>query len=247
MKKEFANYSKKLGKLGGTVYENMISYNISKKFFFEDTDYQPENKNKNYNANKPLDINKLKEEIISKLLPSNEISNNENIDRRKTISGFPDKLFYLNQFQPLNDKINQSVSKNNNKGSINKISSPNLSDTDSYRKNRSKSNPSIHKKISKSISYTNSISIKSKKKTNTNKKYKNITELEFGLFMKNVKGAKLIYINNYHPLINHLEISTKNLIRKVLTERKQQIIPKISTLPKQIQKHYKKLEIQKVL
>ena len=188
MKKEFANYSKKLGKLGGTVYENMISYNISKKFFFEDTDYQPENKNKNYNANKPLDINKLKEEIISKLLPSNEISNNENIDRRKTISGFPDKL---NQFQPLNDKINQSVSKNNNKGSINKISSPNLSDTDSYRKNRSKSNPSIHKKISKSISYTNSISIKSKKKTNTNKKYKNITELEFGLFMKNVKGAKL--------------------------------------------------------
>ena len=55
--------------------------------------------------------------------------------------------------------------------------------------------------------------------------------------MKNVKGAKL----------NHLEISTKNLIRKVLTEQKQQIIPKISTLPKQIQKHYKKLEIQKVL
>ena len=211
MKKEFANYSKKLGKLGGTVYENMISYNISKKFFFEDTDYQPENKNKNYNANKPLDINKLKEEIISKLLPSNEISNNENIDRRKTISGFPDKSLYIiicfnlyiittiilfNQFQPLNDKINQSVSKNNNKGSINKISSPNLSDTDSYRKNRSKSNPSIHKKISKSISYTNSISIKSKKKTNTNKKYKNITELEFGLFMKNVKGAKLIFLQN---------------------------------------------------
>ena len=57
MKKEFANYSKKLGKLAGTVYESMISYNISKKFFFEDTDYQPENKNKNYNANKPLDIN----------------------------------------------------------------------------------------------------------------------------------------------------------------------------------------------
>ena len=50
----------------------------------------------------------------------------------------------INQFQPLNDKINQSVSKNNNKGSINKISSSNLNDTDSYRKNRSKSNPSIH-------------------------------------------------------------------------------------------------------
>ena len=33
MNKEFANYSKKLGKLGGFAYENMISYNISKKLF----------------------------------------------------------------------------------------------------------------------------------------------------------------------------------------------------------------------
>ncbi len=205
MNKEFGNFSKKLGKLGGIAYENMISYNISKKFYLEDIDSSPEKKNKNFNTNKSLDINKLKEEIILKLLPSNEVSNSENIERGKTIAGFLDKLNQFYSYQPYYDKIYDSVLKINNKTSIIKLSFPNSSDSENKKMNLSNLESRSKKKKSDSSSETNTISsgsnirIKScseNKGKYIKKKYKNINEFEFDLFLKNVKGFKLLeYLN----------------------------------------------------
>ena len=118
-------------------------------------------------------------------------------------------------FRPLYDKKNQSISENNNKDFINKISFPNSSDTNKYREKRNNSNPesSLHKKKSETISDANSISSNSimkilseKKGKNTKKKDKNINESEFGLFLKNVKGKKLI------EYLNDMKINNKLLV-----------------------------------
>jgi len=193
MNKEFENYSKKLGKLGGDTYENMISYNISKKFYLEDINSSLEKKSRHINTNKSLDINKLKEEIILKLLPSNKVIEKENIKRGKTIAGFLDKLNH------------KSVSKINNKNSISKIPLINFSDSENKKIKINKPESSFKKIKSGSNSEANTLSsdsnirIKScseNKGKNIKKKYKNIKEFESNLFLKNVKGSKLIeYLN----------------------------------------------------
>lgn len=205
MSKEFENYPKKLGKLGGDAYENMISYNINKKFYLEDIDSLQEKKSRNFNTNKSLDINKLKDEIILKLLPSNKVSNKENIKRGKTIAGFLDKLNQFYCYQPYFGKIYKSVSKINNKNSITEIPLSNFSDSENKKMNLNKPESSFKKIKSDSSSEANTLSsninirIKScfeNKGKNIKKKYKNIKEFESNLFLKNVKGSKLIeYLN----------------------------------------------------
>ena len=205
MNKEFENYSKKLGKLGGEAYKNMISYNISKKFYLEDINSLHEKTRRNFNTNKSLDINKLKEEIILKLLPSNKESNKENIKKGKTIAGFLDKLNQFYSYKPHFGKIYKSVEKIDNKNSTTKIPLINFSDSENKKMNLNKPESSFKKIKSDSHSEANTLSsdsnirIKScseNKGKNIKKKYKNIKEFETNLLLKNVKGSKLIeYLN----------------------------------------------------
>ena len=201
MNKEFENYSKKLGKLGGEVYKNMISYNISKKFYLEDINSSLEKKSRHINTNKSLDINKLKEEIILKLLPSNKESNKENIKKGKTIAGFLDKLNQFYSYKPHFGKIYKSVEKI----AITKIPLINFSDSENKKMNLNKPESSFKKIKSDSNSEANILSndynirIKScseNKGKNIKKIYNNIKEFETNLLLKNVKGSKLIeYLN----------------------------------------------------
>ena len=205
MNKEFENYSKKLGKLGGEAYKNMISYNISKKFYLEDIKSSFEKKSRHINTNKSLDINKLKDEIILKLLPSNKVIEKENIKRGKTIAGFLDKLNQFYSYKPHFGKIYKSVEKIDSKNSITKIPLINFSDSENKKMNLNKPESSFKKIKSDSNSEANTLSSNSNirikscsenKGKNIKKKYKNIKELESNLFLKNVKGSKLKeYIN----------------------------------------------------
>ena len=113
------SYSKKLGKLGGEAFWNIIANKISKRFFLEDLDNPIESEDKNNNYNYSFRNEEIKNELLKKLFPSNLSSPEENINE------------------------NDSKNKQNQKGK---------------------------------------------------KEGKNIGELEFGLFLKKVKGKNLIIL-----------------------------------------------------
>ena len=132
------NYSKNLGKLGGNVYENIISYNLCKRFYMEDIMYKQEEKSFTFNTNKSIDINELKKDIIEKLIPNNELSIKENREKTEVINDFSKQLnvFYSHQsdydniYKLTNDRLelnHQNSFPNNN------IRTLNFSDTEKIK------------------------------------------------------------------------------------------------------------------
>lgn len=74
------SYSKKLGKLGGEAFGNIIANKISKRFFLEDLDNPIESEDKNNNYNYSFRNEEIKNELLKKLFPSNLSSPEENIN-----------------------------------------------------------------------------------------------------------------------------------------------------------------------
>ena len=222
------NYSKKLGKLGGNAYENIISYNLSKKFFVEDITNKKEEKSFSFNTNKTIDINELKKEIIEKLMPGNELSVKENNERIEVIHDFLnqingfythqsnyDKIYKLTNHRP---ELNQEniIQNNSIKTSSFSNTKNNKRNTILYKSgseltNRTKITDTVSSDLFSSDSNQTFASKKSKKKIkslqgedNQKERHKNINEIEFDLVLKNISGKNLINFINEMQQNNRL-------------------------------------------
>ena len=171
-KKEGKNH--KLNNLGGDAFEYMISYNIAQKFFIEDIHTSVENKEDNFNTKQSLDIEEIKRAMIDKLSPIAEC----NIEDNETKNG------YLNEF---NDNLIEYFS---HQGIYEKISVDSDSMTYSSETLSSESNKIYH---SDKNNDTNNNVQNTPSNQYKNKKIKDLTKLEFDLFLKNVLGINYIY------------------------------------------------------
>ena len=162
-------YSKKANKLGGDAFETMISYKIVHKFFLEDIGNQNLKENdKNFNTEQYLNIKEIKKEILDKLSPSNLYNSEQNSKKIDYTNTFNNNIVEYFNHQEIYDSIciiSESISSS-------EISS------ESKKQYKSDSNNNIY------------INSENRKKKNIN--IKDITELEFDLFLKNIKGNKLL-------------------------------------------------------
>ena len=161
------NYSKKLNNLGGDAFEYMISYNISRKFFIEDINSDLKTKESNFNNSQELDINEIKKEIFNKLSPNNFSDVNDNKKKIKYISDFNTNITEYFSYQKIYDTIY--------------IQSDSMSSgiSSSEKEYKSDNNKNIKLNIKQSA-----------KKKNMNKK--DLTQIEFDLCLKGVKGENLL-------------------------------------------------------
>ena len=155
--------------MGGDAFETMISYKIVHKFFLEDIGNQNLKENdKNFNTEQYLNIKEIKKEILDKLSPSNLYNSEQNSKKIDYTNTFNNNIVEYFNHQEIYDSIciiSESISSS-------EISS------ESKKQYKSDSNNNIY------------INSENRKKKNIN--IKDITELEFDLFLKNIKGNKLL-------------------------------------------------------
>ena len=226
-------YSRKLNKLGGEAFEKMISYKIVHKFFLEDILRATNAKEieRNFNMEQYLDVKMIKKEILDKLSPSNNFdleNNNLKIDYttqfNKNISQYFNCQDIYNNIYIKSENISSSgISSENSKEYKSDSINPEKTNLKSNKGNFSKnSNPKNNNFNSNTDNTTNSNqenentnSKLSKKKKNIN--MKDITELEFDLFLKDVSGKKLL------NFINEMD-EKKRLIKYKEIERNGEVI-----------------------
>ena len=145
----------------------MISYNISKKFFIEDINSDLKTKESNFNNSQELDINEIKIEIFNRLSPNNFSDINDNNIKIKYISDFNTNIAEYFSYQKVYDNIYiQSDSM-----------SPGISGSE--KEYKSDNNKNVELNIKQTI-----------KRKNLNKK--DLTQIEFDLCLKGVKGENLL-------------------------------------------------------
>ena len=151
----------------GDAFEYLISYNISRKFFIEDINSDLKMKESNFNNSQELDINEIKIEIFNKLLPNNFSDVNDNNKKIQYISDFNTNIAEYFSYQKIYDNIY--------------IQSDSMSSgvSSSEKEYKSDNNKNVKLSIRKPV-----------KKKNINKK--DLTQIEFDLCLKGVKGENLL-------------------------------------------------------
>ena len=139
------------------------------KFFIEDIKTNAKSAEKNFNSQQKIDIDEIKKEILEKLSPNYSFIKEQNIKKKEYVETFNENIIEYFDNQEIYNNIYI------------------VSDTSSYSSDLSKKNI----KNFKSDSNKSDSSKKNPKKVK-NINTKKITEIEIDLFLKNIKGEKII-------------------------------------------------------
>lgn len=239
-KKDDKKYSKKMNKLGGDAFEKMISYKIVHKFFLEDIKRGTDAKKieTKFNSEQYLDIKLIKKEILDKLSPSNNSdlnSNNLKIDYtsqfNRNIADFYNCQNIYNDIYVKSENISSSgISSESSKGY--------KSDYKGNVSHNSNPDPENNTNSNQENDDTNS----RRRKKNKNINAKDITELEFDLFLKDIEGKKLL--NFLNEMENKKRLIKFNVKEKINEDEQYNICIEITVqsddiLTKKIPQLYK--------